>query len=97
MTNKKNSISAAGDSGRENKSEVTVKPIKDLDEYLMITEGEIAEETGLAYVIHSKDLLSDIKVLLKQYYTATFNEEGTALRLRFNNGQQFLFSITACD
>ncbi len=45
------------------------------------------------YKIDKNDLLFDIKVLLKDYYLATFTENENKLKLCFNNGQVFYLSL----
>ena len=44
------------------------------------------------FTVTANSLLLDLKVLLSEYYLATFNLEGDALILRFTNGQ--IFRIT---
>lgn len=59
----------------------------------LLVTNEIARETGFNYRIVERDLLLDIKCLLRDYYVATFDEEGARLTLRFNNGQTFVLEI----
>ena len=57
-----------------------------------ITERESAREVHLDYRIESESILFDLKVLLREYYAATFTIEENALKLQFNNGQIFILS-----
>lgn len=41
------------------------------------------------------DMLLDLKVLLKEYYCATFTHDGKSLKITLNNGQKFLLNMTA--
>lgn len=50
----------------------------------------------LTSVAEAHDLLIDLKVLLKEYYTATFTEDGNALLMKFNNGQRFKLTLEEC-
>ncbi len=50
-------------------------------------------EDGFQYTVEAHDLLIDIKVLLKEYYAATFNNDGQTLIMRFNNGQVFHLTL----
>lgn len=61
--------------------------------HTFITELE-AENTDLTYKIAELDLLLDIKVLIKEYYSATLTESGNELTLKFNNGQIFKLTLT---
>lgn len=44
----------------------------------------------------SMAVLTDIKVLMKEHYIATFTDDGNALKLSFNNGQSFIVTVTEC-
>lgn len=44
----------------------------------------------------SMAVLTDIKVLMKEHYFATFTSEGNALKLSFNNGQSFIVTVAEC-
>ena len=50
---------------------------------------------GLDYKISLEDMLLDLKVLLKEYYCATFTHDGKSLKITLNNGQKFLLNMTA--
>ena len=43
--------------------------------------------------IDVNDLLTDIKVLMREYYVATFGESGKSLNIAFNNGQKFRLTV----
>lgn len=60
---------------------------------LMLTE--CMHEGILSTRVDSGDLLSDLKVLMKDYYIATFVEDGQALKIAFNNGQEFDIIVKA--
>lgn len=51
-------------------------------------------ENEISYCIDINSLLTDIKVLLKEYYLATFNEDGNQLLLKFSNGQKFKLTLS---
>lgn len=48
----------------------------------------------LDYKISLEDMLLDLKVLLKEYYCATFSDDGKSLKITLSNGQKFLLSLT---
>ena len=47
----------------------------------------------IKWVCEEKDLLLDIKYLIKEYYVATINSKGNVLNIKFNNGQKFAITI----
>ena len=58
-----------------------------------VIDKEMAQDVDLDYQIEAESLLFDLKVLLREYYAATFTKEEDALKLQFNNGQTFILSI----
>lgn len=58
-----------------------------------VTETESAQQAGFNYKVETEELLLDLKVLLREYYAATFTVEENALKLQFNNGQTFILNI----
>lgn len=60
------------------------------ENHIFIKDNEGAE---LDYKTDSMSLLLDLKVLIKEYYAATFTADESGLVLGFNNGQKF--KITA--
>ncbi|MDE5654138.1 MAG: hypothetical protein K2I46_00840 [Clostridia bacterium] len=54
-----------------------------------------AELDNLDFNISIEDMLLDLKVLIKEYYCATFTSDGKSLKITLNNGQKFLLSLTA--
>ncbi len=62
-------------------------------DYEVVTELESAKEAGIDYTVDEASILLDLKVLLRNFYTATFREKEDALKLKFNNGQIFLLSV----
>ena len=68
--------------------------ISDYDYFkkLLVT-NESARETGFNYTISEFDLLLDLKCLLRDFYTATFDLEGQRLKIGFNNGQVFYIEV----
>ncbi len=54
---------------------------------------ELNEISESNWFITSKDLLMDLKLLIKEYYAASFTEEDNFLKLSFVNGQTFLVSL----
>ena len=65
-------------------------PVKEQRYHELVTETESAQETGLAYKVDAESILLDLKVLLRDYYAATFTKDENALKLQFNNGQIFV-------
>ena len=43
--------------------------------------------------IDKQDLLIDLKVLMKEFYVATFTDNGQSLVISFDNGQKFALEI----
>lgn len=54
---------------------------------------ELNEISESNWFITSKDLLMDLKLLIKEYYAVSFTEEDNFLKLSFVNGQTFLISL----
>ena len=50
-------------------------------------------DTDLIFKLTEKDLLLDLKVLIKEYYCGTFTEDESGLKLSFTNGQNFFVSL----
>lgn len=46
------------------------------------------------WCVGEQDLLLDLKMLIKQYYVATFTQQDNRLKLTFSNGQTFLITIS---
>ena len=46
--------------------------------------------------ILSKDVIFDIKTIMKDFYFAEFSEKGNELAILFYNGQKFIVSVKAC-
>ncbi len=65
--------------------------MKERSNHLFIKEMEC--ENKLQFKVDELSLLLDVKVLLKDYYTATFTESENALRINFDNGQTFEISV----
>ncbi len=65
--------------------------MKERSNHLFIKEMEC--EDKLQFKVDELSLLLDVKVLLKDYYTATFTESENALRINFDNGQTFEISV----
>lgn len=63
-----------------------VVPAKKHEYHEMVTEKESARDVGLTYKIEAEEILFDLKVLLRDYYAATFTKDKKALKLQFNNG-----------
>lgn len=61
--------------------------------HTFIPELDGAKEDA-TYKIDVADLLLDIKVLIKEYYTATLTEDKSELQIRFNNGQAFHLALS---
>ena len=68
-------------------------PAKEQSYHEFVTEKESAQEVGLAYKVEAEEILFDLKVLLREYYAATFTKDENALKLQFNNGQTFILSV----
>ena len=58
-----------------------------------VTKTESAEQANLDYEVESESLLLDLKVLLREYYAATFTVDEKALKIQFNNGQTFILTV----
>ena len=58
-----------------------------------VTETDSAKETQLDYQVEAESILLDLKVLLREYYAATFTVEEKDLKLRFTNGQSFIIKV----
>lgn len=65
-----------------------------MKEYQSTLDLESVKEANIKQFISSNDILIDLKIILKNYYVATFNEEGNALKITFNNGQSFIINVT---
>ena len=55
------------------------------------TTQKITNETE--YTLATSELLSEIKLLLKDNYVATFEDGETELTMRFLNGQKFKLKL----
>lgn len=60
-------------------------------EHIFLPELECFNK--LDFTVEASDLLTDIKVLIKEYYLATMCDDGDSLAIKFNNGQSFKLSI----
>ena len=58
--------------------------------HIFATDTELDSE--LKYKVDAESILLDLKVLLRDYYAATFTKEEDALKLQFTNGQKFILS-----
>ena len=61
----------------------------------MVTDTDFAKVCEFRNEVSTMELLLDIKVLMKEYYAATFSDSEEALIIAFNNGQKFLLSISS--
>jgi len=61
--------------------------------HMFTTETESAKNK-FNFKIEEYDLLLDIKALIKEYYIATFTQDGAALTINFNNGQKFRLAVS---
>lgn len=66
---------------------------KKVEYFQLLTEGEIAEETGIKNIVTADALLYDIKYLIKWQYVGCFNVNGDVLEVAFNNGDAFEIRI----
>ncbi len=57
-------------------------------------KSELAEESNFDFTVEARDLLQDLKMLMRDVYLATYKSSGKALKLCFNNGQIFVISVT---
>lgn len=69
---------------------------KELTERPTSRGGEQCSICETNWTTDEKDLLLDIKCLMKEYYFATFTEDGNGLKISFTNGQSFILSVTIC-
>lgn len=58
--------------------------------HAFLTKTELANDKFFNYEIDAQKILLDLKVLLRDYYVATFTGEENVLKVTFNNGQTFL-------
>lgn len=65
------------------------------NKHLFVPDMEGAEGK-FDYCVGGHDLLIDIKVLLKEYYAATFSDDGSSLLMQFSNGQKFRLRLEEC-
>lgn len=63
-------------------------------EHFFVNDSECNHEFN--WTTDSMAVLTDIKVLMKEYYFATFTNDGSALKLSFNNGQSFIVTVAEC-
>lgn len=61
---------------------------KQNDGHIFVSDTEIADAEFQCKVT-ANDLLLDLKVLMKEYYVATFSEDSGSLKIALNNGQKF--------
>ena len=61
---------------------------KQSDGHIFVPDTEIADAEFQCKVT-ANDLLLDLKVLMKEYYIATFSEDNDSLKIALNNGQKF--------
>ena len=65
--------------------------MEQVSEHTFVTELDCSE--GLKWAVNEEELLCDIKVLLSEYYPATFTADCNALNVSFNNGQKFILTV----
>lgn len=53
----------------------------------------IKDTKKVDFRVDELSILLDIKALLKDYYTATFTENGKGLKIEFDNGQKFIINV----
>ena len=46
------------------------------------------------WCVGEQDLLFDLKMMIKQYYVATFTQQDNRLKLTLSNGQTFLITVS---
>ncbi len=63
------------------------------ENHLFVAETEGAKDK-FNYNVEAEDIMLDLKVLLKEYYAATFGIDGKSLKISFNNGQKFKLSVS---
>lgn len=56
-----------------------------------------ADKGGVYAVIDERDLLLDLKVLMKEYYIGSFEGDGSVLKIALSNGQRFELICRAAD
>lgn len=66
--------------------------MKNKQPHLFLNEMECADG-NFNYNLEEHELLIDLKVLIKEYYAATFTEDGGTLILNFTNGQKFKLTL----
>lgn len=61
--------------------------------HIFVPDTEIADAEFRCKVT-ATDLLLDLKVLMKEYYVATFSDDGGTLKIALSNGQKFRLVLT---
>ena len=61
---------------------------KQSDGHIFLPDTEIADAEFQCKVT-ATGLLLDLKVLMKEYYVATFSDDGGTLKIALSNGQKF--------
>ncbi len=51
------------------------------------------EQKTMQTYCDEKDILLDLKCILKDYYLATFTEKEDGLKLKFKNGDKFVITV----
>lgn len=55
-----------------------------------VTDTEMEK---VSWSCEAKDVLSDIKFFMREYYVGFYDENGENLIVQFNNGQKFSISV----
>ena len=58
-------------------------------------ETECAQLAQFDFFVDEREMLSDMKAIMAEYYVATFTSDESALTVGFTNGQKFLISVKA--
>lgn len=51
------------------------------------------QRNEMSYKVDTESILFDLKVLLREYYVATFTVDEDAISVKFSNGQTFILKV----
>ena len=61
--------------------------------YVPIKEIDCAKDRQFDFFVDEREMLSDLKAIMAEYYVATFTLDESALTVGFSNGQKFRISV----
>lgn len=66
-----------------------------MEDHILTTELDSAKDAEFDFFVGEREMLNDLKAMMREYYVATFTEDESALTVGFNNGQKFLVTVKA--